>query len=107
MRATAFRSAISRDEVARMTRPLLGFSLRLAPSSVQHPEAGRGVFLEGEAPPGTLVAVVPGLTFSRTQYNRMPNFPRIDVGNPFLSRRLGPELEDLERGLTHLAASQI
>lgn len=40
------------------------------------------MFLEGEVLPGTVVAVVPGLTYSRTQYNRMPNFPKIDAGNP-------------------------
>jgi hypothetical protein len=42
--------------------------------------------LQGEALPGTVVAILPGLTYTRTQYSRMPNFPRIDTANPYLSR---------------------
>jgi len=98
-------SAIGRAGLAELISPQVGFSLRVAPSSINHPQAGetilslmfsipgdfnspscnlkgQGLFLEGEVLPGTVVAVVPGLTYSRTQYNRMPNFPKIDAGNP-------------------------
>ncbi|GAX79643.1 hypothetical protein CEUSTIGMA_g7084.t1 [Chlamydomonas eustigma] len=77
---------ISLQQLSQLIRHSLGFSLRVAPSKIDHPDAGRGVFLEGTALPGTLIALVPGLTYSRTQYKRMPNFPRIDIGNPYLSR---------------------
>jgi len=72
----------------------LGFSLRLGPSSIPHPEAGLGVFLQGQAPPGSIVAIVPGLAYARTQYTHMPNYPRIDLNNPYLSRRYDMTIMD-------------
>lgn len=52
------------------------------------------MFLDGSVAPGTVVAIFPGLTYSCTQYNRMPNFPRIDTNNPYLSRRFDMDIVD-------------
>ena len=43
----------------------LGFALHVAPSAVDHPEAGAGLWLRGRALPGALVAFYPGLVYSR------------------------------------------
>lgn len=48
---------------------------------------GLGVFLEGQACTGSVVSLVPGVFYLRTQYRHMPNFPKIDIGNPYLSSR--------------------
>ncbi|KAG1676909.1 hypothetical protein FOA52_014785 [Chlamydomonas sp. UWO 241] len=77
---------LGRSDLSRLLLPKLGFSLLTGPSSVKHPAAGQGLFLQGEALPGTVVAILPGLTYTRTQYSRMPNFPRVDTANPYLSR---------------------
>lgn len=50
--------------------------------------------MDGSVAPGTVVAIFPGLTYSCTQYNRMPNFPRIDTNNPYLSRRFDMDIVD-------------
>ncbi|PNW86427.1 hypothetical protein CHLRE_02g086076v5 [Chlamydomonas reinhardtii] len=71
-----------------------GFSLSLRPSSVPHPEAGVGVFLEGEARAGTVVAVFPGVLYGRTQLAHMPNFPKVDTDNPYLSCRYDQSIVD-------------
>jgi hypothetical protein len=39
--------------------------------------SGRGLFMRGHAPVGTVVALVPGLTYTRTQLPRMPGFPHV------------------------------
>jgi hypothetical protein len=38
--------------------------------------AGLGLFLRGAAPPGSLVALFPGLVYSRQDYRRMPGYPK-------------------------------
>jgi hypothetical protein len=87
-------SRLGRSALSALVRPQLGFSLQVAPSSIRHPAAGNGLFLRGEACPGTVLALVPGLSYSRTQYPRMPNYPRIDTGNPYLSRRYDMDIID-------------
>jgi hypothetical protein len=41
--------------------------------------AGLGLFVDGEVPVGSVVAVLPGVTYTSTQLTRMPNYPK--VGN--------------------------
>lgn len=43
----------------------LGFALHVAPSGVDHPEAGAGLWLRGRALPGAVVALYPGIVYSR------------------------------------------
>ncbi|KAG2435224.1 hypothetical protein HXX76_007306 [Chlamydomonas incerta] len=71
-----------------------GFSLSLRPSSVPHPEAGVGVFLEGEARAGSVVAIFPGVLYGRTQLAHMPNYPKVDTDNPYLSCRYDQSIVD-------------
>ncbi|MEW5315450.1 MAG: hypothetical protein WDW38_006877 [Sanguina aurantia] len=78
---------LSREVLAKAVRDGCGFSLSVRPSSIQHPEAGLGVFCDGSAPVGALVALVPGICYTRTEYERMPNYPQIDMDNSFLSSR--------------------
>ncbi|PNH01030.1 hypothetical protein TSOC_013105, partial [Tetrabaena socialis] len=85
---------MGREELAAALRQRLGFSLTLRPSSVAHPEAGVGLFVEGEVRPGTLVALFPGVLYGRTQLAHMPNFPRVDTANPFLSCRFDQSIVD-------------
>ncbi|KAI8474616.1 MAG: hypothetical protein J3K34DRAFT_465451, partial [Monoraphidium minutum] len=43
-----------------------------------------GLFLEGSCAPGSLVALFPGLVYSKADYRRMPGYPKVDRGNPYL-----------------------
>ena len=45
-----------------------GFSLMLAPSAIDHPRAGIGVWLQGRAPAGAVVAFYPGIAYTKAHY---------------------------------------
>ena len=45
-----------------------GYSLTLAPSAIKHPRAGIGVWLQGHAPPGAVVAFYPGIAYTKPNY---------------------------------------
>lgn len=46
----------------------LGYSLHVAPSGISHADAGQGLWLEGRAPVGAVVALYPGLVYSPMHY---------------------------------------
>ncbi|KXZ47643.1 hypothetical protein GPECTOR_34g802 [Gonium pectorale] len=85
---------LSASEVAAALQRRLGFSLELRPSEVPHPEAGTGLFLRGEARAGAVVAIFPGVLYGRTQLAHMPNYPRVDTDNPYLSCRFDQSIVD-------------
>jgi hypothetical protein len=39
--------------------------------------AGLGLFIDGEVPVGSVVAVLPGVIYTSTQLTRMPNYPKV------------------------------
>ncbi|KAG2489549.1 hypothetical protein HYH03_012000 [Edaphochlamys debaryana] len=86
--------SLSQAELAAALRRRAGFSLELRPSSVPHPEAGTGLFIQGEARAGAVVAIFPGVLYGRTQLSHMPNYPKIDTDNPYLSCRYDQSIMD-------------
>lgn len=70
---------------AELLRARLGFALAVRPSTVAHADAGHGLFIAGAARPGTLVALFPGLVYAPADHRRMPGYPRVDAGNPYLA----------------------
>jgi hypothetical protein len=46
--------------VQEQLRKEVGWTLRLAESSLQHVDAGRGVYVDGRVPMGTMMGFVPG-----------------------------------------------
>ncbi|GFH29671.1 uncharacterized protein HaLaN_28367 [Haematococcus lacustris] len=56
--------------------------------------AGLGLFLEGSVAAGALVAVVPGISYLRTQLQHMPHFPQVSLHNDFLSCRFDMTILD-------------
>ncbi|GIL65077.1 hypothetical protein Vafri_18921 [Volvox africanus] len=85
---------MSQEQLAEALQGRIGFRLELGPSSVPHPEAGTGVFIRGEARPGSVVAIFPGVLYGRTQLAHMPNFPKVDTNNPYLSCRYDQSIVD-------------
>ncbi|WIA16650.1 hypothetical protein OEZ85_013313 [Tetradesmus obliquus] len=78
---------LSQQQLRELVQQRLGYSLSVQPSKVAHQEAGMGLFLQGAALPGSLLALFPGLVYHKPVYRRMPGYPRIDVGNPYLTAR--------------------
>eukprot|EP00899_Mesostigma_viride_P026894 jgi/Mesvir1/738/Mv17342-RA.1 len=87
-------ASLSRAELGRCVRSVLGFSLSVGPSRVEHPEAGQGLFLEGRVPQGTLVALYPGVVYSRHEHKRMKDYPKVDRHNDYLFSRFDTHIAD-------------
>ncbi|KAJ9523282.1 hypothetical protein QJQ45_024059, partial [Haematococcus lacustris] len=79
-------------QLSEQLRQRLGHSLRVAPSKIRG--AGLGLFLEGSVAAGALVAVVPGISYLRTQLQHMPHFPQVSLHNDFLSCRFDMTILD-------------
>lgn len=67
----------------------LGFSLWVGPSQAQTPENTAGVYIKGYAPPGTVVALYPGRTYSSEMMLKAKDFAHLanpDVPRHFVVR---------------------
>lgn len=78
---------IKRCEVSQNLKDLLGYTLEVRPSQIQHKDAGQGLFLDGEADVGAVIAIYPGVTYSPAYYQYIPGYPRVDLHNPYLITR--------------------
>ena len=63
----------------------VGFTLEVRPSGV--PGAGLGVFVRGEAAPGTTIALWPGLVYPPDCLQRLPGYPNPQLTNDHLVAR--------------------
>lgn len=78
---------LSFDNVRHALHQHSGFSLCVQPSTVQHDSAGNGLFLLGQARPGAVVALFPGLVYPPLYHKYMPDYPKVDLDNPYLIAR--------------------
>ncbi|KAK4743038.1 hypothetical protein SAY87_001039 [Trapa incisa] len=74
-------------EVSQSIKDLLGYTLAVKPSEIPHEEAGQGLFLDGEAEVGSVIAFYPGVVYSPAYYRYIPGYPRVDAQNPYLITR--------------------
>ncbi|XP_015868179.3 uncharacterized protein LOC107405620 isoform X1 [Ziziphus jujuba] len=77
----------NRTELSQRLKDLIGFTLDTRPSQIPHKEAGLGLFLNGNADIGTVVAIYPGIIYSPAYYRYIPGYPRVDAQNPYLITR--------------------
>lgn len=63
------------------------FTLHVSPSSIPHSAAGQGLFLQGTAPVGQIVALYPGVSYSPLYHRNIPGYPLVARSNPFLLSR--------------------
>ncbi|XP_044489495.1 uncharacterized protein LOC123213929 isoform X2 [Mangifera indica] len=75
------------SEVSQKLQASIGYTLDLKPSLIPHEEAGKGLFLCGEADVGTVIAIYPGVIYSPAYYQYIPGYPRVDAQNPYLITR--------------------
>jgi len=73
--------------VSQAVKDHLGYSLVIRPSEVPHKDAGQGLFLEGEAEVGSVIAIYPGVIYSPAYYRYIPGYPRVDAHNSYLITR--------------------
>ncbi|XP_059630993.1 uncharacterized protein LOC132273904 isoform X2 [Cornus florida] len=78
---------LKRAELSERMKDLMGYTLELKPSQIPHQEAGQGLFLDGEADVGAVIAFYPGVIYSPAYYRYIPGYPRVDAHNPYLITR--------------------
>ncbi|KAF2289366.1 hypothetical protein GH714_035420 [Hevea brasiliensis] len=74
-------------EVSWRLKDLIGYTLSLKPSQIPHKEAGQGLFVDGEADVGTVIALYPGVIYTPAYYRYIPGYPRVDAHNTYLTAR--------------------
>ncbi|KAK2996634.1 hypothetical protein RJ639_025007 [Escallonia herrerae] len=74
-------------ELSQKFKDLIGYTLELKPSKIPHKEAGQGLFLNGQADVGAVIAFYPGVIYSPAYYRYIPGYPRVDAQNPYLITR--------------------
>lgn len=74
-------------EVSQKLKDVTGYTLELKPSQIPHEQAGRGLFIDGEADVGSVIALYPGVIYSPAFYRYIPGYPRINAQNPYLITR--------------------
>ncbi|XP_027096479.1 uncharacterized protein [Coffea arabica] len=78
---------LSQLEVSQRLKDLRGYTLEIKPSEIPHKDAGKGLFLNGEADVGTVIAFYPGVVYSPAYYQYIPGYPRVDAQNSYLITR--------------------
>ncbi|XP_028112217.1 uncharacterized protein LOC114310444 [Camellia sinensis] len=71
-------------ELSQSLKNLIGYTLELKPSQIPHKDAGQGLFIDGQANVGTVIAFYPGIIYSPAYYRYIPRYPRVDTHNPYL-----------------------
>ncbi|CAO2812762.1 unnamed protein product [Amaranthus hypochondriacus] len=74
-------------DVSQAIKDHLGYSLAIRPSQIPHKDAGQGLFLEGKAEVGSVIAIYPGVVYSPAYYRYIPGYPRVDAQNSYLITR--------------------
>lgn len=79
--------ALEQFEVSKKLKDRIGYTLNLRGSQIQHKDAGQGLYLDGEANVGAVIAMYPGVIYSPAYYRYIPGYPRVDAQNPYLITR--------------------
>ncbi|KAL5714586.1 hypothetical protein ACHQM5_016526 [Ranunculus cassubicifolius] len=79
--------SLTRTELSRTFKDHIGYTLNIKPSQIPHKDAGQGLFLNGEANVGSVIAFYPGVTYSPAYYRYIPGYPKVDSNNPYLITR--------------------
>ncbi|KAK6241548.1 hypothetical protein SCA6_006937 [Theobroma cacao] len=78
---------LKRTELSQRLKDSIGYTLDVKPSQIPHNEAGQGLFLNGEANVGAVIAMYPGVIYSPASYRYIPGYPRVDAQNTYLITR--------------------
>ncbi|KAK6792710.1 hypothetical protein RDI58_011791 [Solanum bulbocastanum] len=78
---------LHRTEVSQRLKDLMGYTLEVKPSQIPHEDAGKGLFLQGEANIGSVIAFYPGVVYPPAYYRYILGYPRVDAQNSHLITR--------------------
>lgn len=92
MAAAGSRDGLKLHHVAERVREATGYSLAVHLSASW--QAGRGLWLQGVAQAGAVVALMPGVMYSVRHHRQIPGYPRIDQDNATLASRFDSSIVD-------------
>ncbi|KAL2546041.1 hypothetical protein Fot_15274 [Forsythia ovata] len=78
---------LRRSEVTQKLKDFIGYTLDIKSSQIEHKDAGQGLYIDGEADVGSVIAIYPGVVYSPAYYRFIPGYPRVDLQNPYLITR--------------------
>lgn len=79
--------SLTRLELSQLLKDQIGYTLDIKPSQIPHEEAGNGLFTDGKANAGSVIAFYPGITYTPAHYRYIPGYPRVDASNSYLITR--------------------
>ncbi|KAF2308100.1 hypothetical protein GH714_035176 [Hevea brasiliensis] len=82
-------------------KDIIGYTLGRKASQIPHKEAGQGLFVDGEADVGTVIALYPGVMYDGTVINAQPWGSRgeaREVWNGSLVPEIRPNVQSSEKG---------
>ncbi|CAL5350688.1 unnamed protein product [Camellia sinensis] len=74
-------------EWSQSLKNLIGYTLELKPSQIPHKDVGQGLFIDGQADVGTVIAFYPRIIYSPSYNRYIPGYPIVDTHNPYLITR--------------------
>ncbi|XP_057456680.1 uncharacterized protein LOC130747688 isoform X2 [Lotus japonicus] len=83
--AVSKRRPLSQAEVSQKLKDQIGYSLDVKPSQISHKDAGQGLFLDGVADVGAVLAFYPGVVYFPSYYHCIPGY--LDEKNAYLITR--------------------
>ncbi|OMO60145.1 hypothetical protein CCACVL1_24369 [Corchorus capsularis] len=78
---------LKHTELSQRLKDSIGYTLDVKDSQIPHDEAGKGLFLNGEANVGAVIAMYPGIIYTPAYYQYIPGYPRVDAQNTYLITR--------------------
>lgn len=75
---------MTREELSQGLKECIGYTLDIRPSEIPHEEAGQGLFLDGEADAGSIIAFYPRLIYSPAYSASFQAIPWLILPMPIL-----------------------
>ncbi|KAK8480520.1 hypothetical protein V6N13_134762 [Hibiscus sabdariffa] len=87
---------VKRAEFSQRLKDSIGYSLDVKPSQIPQAEAGQGLYLNGEANVGAVIALYPGVIYPPAYYQYVPGYPRPGERNRYLITRFDGTIIDAQ-----------
>ncbi|KAE8716837.1 isoflavone 2'-hydroxylase-like [Hibiscus syriacus] len=78
---------VKRAELSQRLKDSIGYSLDVKPSQIPQGEAGQGLYLNGEANVGAVIALYPGVIYTPAYYQYVRGYTRLGARNRYLITR--------------------
>lgn len=88
------QNCVTSEDVTGTFQKAHGSSIRVKPSSIVHPDAGMGAWIQGSANVGQIIALFPGVVYSQNHHRKIPGYPSLGKTGDFLMARFDGNIID-------------